>query len=214
MKKPQFIQAKGSPIDFLVKNVFFYYTKNTGHGAVCYQKEALLDSERPWMQRQYETQIMIDKATFKAIKAKHKKAACKEIEAADFKDIYGVEAPYEADEYYMMTIARKAFFPDGKENRAPQFVSVKREDLKEVGIGNGSFGHVKIRIKEQTKGQWAGTTSLYLEVAQIVDLVAYEVADTLDDFDFEDEFETDEFENDDIEMDAPTAPKNENDDWE
>lgn len=176
----------------ILKGAYLYYSKHTGYGAPEYdavQDKSLLDNDKPWMHREYAVDVLVTKAVYKELKKIAKKMGVREVEADKFEEAYGVAAPFEADEYFLIKATKMAYYKKTEEP-SPAISVVGRtrdEDLKETEVGNGSLGNVILRTRDWTFGNTKGT-SLDLSTIQVMNLIPYEAkGNDLDDLDFEDD---------------------------
>lgn len=189
---------------FVIKGAQLLYTQCANYGGIVYGKKPKdLDKEKPWMHKQYETQLVVTKEILKQLKKAHKKMQAKDFDAEDFKKNFKVDPPFEADEYHVIRVARKAFKTDGDAAQPPRVFGKNTSDnMLETLIGNGSVGTVKVRVYPWENDFGKGT-SITLDAIRVTDLVEYSGGGANDDDMFDDDEEDidadmgDDFDDDD-----------------
>lgn len=187
--------AQGQPAQYKISNAYLYYINNTGYGALKYGEEA--DEDFPAKNKQYELNVLITKDIAKVFKKHHKKLSVSECSAEEFEGKYKVEPPFKAEDYYFVKLYREAFIKYGEKAGEPcdkvPFITKTGESLAEVGIGNGSLGHVIVNFGFFDHKKWGTGTTMRLGAVQVIDLIEYVVNDKngLDEFDIEEEEEED-----------------------
>lgn len=189
---------EGQGTKYVISNATVMYVKNLGYGGLKYGEKAVED--KPWMNHQYELDVLITPEIKKELKAAHKKLGVKEFTAKEFEETFKIKPPFKADEYLVTKFYKEAFYKSGEkkgqEAARVTFISKTEQNLEEVGIGNGSVGNIIVNIKPFNNDFGKGT-SLRLGSVQITDLIEYELDGNsdLDEFDFdepEDDFETED----------------------
>ena len=192
----------------VLKGVHLFYTKNQGFGEVKYGEQE--DKEQPHMNRQWATTVLINKEISKKIKTLHKKVGIIEVDGAEaFETKYGVKPPFEADEYYLTNMNKPAFYKDGNEGHKPKFMSKSREDLGEVGIGNGTEANVSFNVTSW-ENKFGKGTSLNLNAVQVTNLVEYTASADGED----DDFDWDEDDMDEMDSTETSTETEEDGGWE
>tara|TARA_R110000803_G_scaffold13482_9_gene37935 strand:- start:19340 stop:20011 length:672 start_codon:yes stop_codon:yes gene_type:complete len=170
-----------------ITNAMVMYVKNVGYGGLKFGEAEVED--KPWMNRQYELDVLITEDIADALKEIHSRQGIKEKTLEQFKETYKVDPPYEAKKYYVTKFYKEAFYKNGshKGEEAPRtsFVSDTGSSLEEVGIGNGSVANLIVNASHY-KNDFGSGTSMRLGSVQITDLIEYSLggSDDLDEFDF------------------------------
>lgn len=188
--------AADKAVKFVLRDATVMYVKNLGYGGLKFGEKAV--DGKPWMNHQYELDVLITPEIKKVLKGAHKKAGIKEFTAKEFEETFKIKPPFKADEYLVTKFYKEAFYKSGSNagEAAPrvQFLSTtKDENLEEIGIGNGSTANLIFTVKQYSNDFGTGT-SVRLGSVQVTDLIEYAVeSDDTDEFDFdepEDAFET------------------------
>lgn len=179
--------TNGQGVKLVITDATVMYVKNTGYGAVKFGESEV--EGKPWVNHQYEMDILISKEIKKVLKAAHTPTSIKEFTAEGFKKTFKIDPPFEADEYIVTKFYKEAYYKNGssKGEVAPR-VSFKEmgtgEVLDEVGIGNGSVASLIVNITPY-KNDFGSGTSARLGSVYVSDLVPYEAGGNNDDDEFD-----------------------------
>ena len=176
----------GQGVKFKITNATVMYVKNVGYGALKFGEKEVED--KPWVNHQYEMDILISPEIKKVLREAHKPTSIKEFTAEEFKKTFKIDPPFEADEYIVTKFYKEAYWKSGssKGDVAPRIDFKKMgtgEDLNEVGIGNGSVASFLVEVKPY-KNDFGTGTSARLGSVYVTDLVPYEVGGSNDDAEF------------------------------
>jgi hypothetical protein len=186
-KEQPVMGVHGQGVKFKITNATVMYVKNIGYGAPKYGEKAV--EGKPWVNHQYEMDILISPEIKKVLRKAHKPTSIKEFTAEEFKKTFKIDPPFEADEYIVTKFYKEAYWKSGssKGDEAPRINFKKMgtlEDLNEVGIGNGSVASFLVEVKHY-KNDFGTGTSARLGSVYISDLVPFEVGGSNDDAEFD-----------------------------
>lgn len=114
--------------------------------------------------KEYSIQVLLeDEAAAKAWNKQFKKQKAKSIDAEEFEQQFKVKPPFEADEYFTITLKREATYQDGnplKEDDKPKvYILGDNGKLKDITatklIGNGSIVTVSYTERTNDYGTFA-----------------------------------------------------------
>ena len=182
----------GQGAKLVISNAMVMYVKNTGFGGLKFGESEVEGS--PWMNHQYELDVLITEDIADEIQEFHGKQGIKKFTAEKFKETFKVDPPFEAKKYFVTKFYKEAFYKNGahKGEEAPRvsFVSNTGSSLEEVGIGNGSTANIIVNMSHY-KNDFGKGTSMRLGSVQITDLIEFELNgnDDSDEFDYDEDSE-------------------------
>ena len=128
---------------------------------------------------EYSVKCVVDKATSKAFKKAFPKNGVKEVDTAEFKETFGVDAPYpDADEQYVLTIKTNAQDKDGvllpsSAYKRPKVYVPAGEGVKDITsetlVANGSKGDVNFWVSDSDYGKFPKLAAICVR-----ELIVYE----------------------------------------
>lgn len=128
---------------------------------------------------EYSVKCVVDKATAKAFKKAYPKNGVKEVETAEFKETFGIDAPYpDQDEQFILTMKTNAQDKDGNllehstYKRAKVYVPSGKgvKDItRDTLVANGSKGDVNFWISNSEFGTFPKLAAILVK-----ELIVYE----------------------------------------
>lgn len=153
------------------------YTKETITGTLLYvciqQPTKKYESEAT----EWKVSVVVDKKTAKEWNKRFSKQKAKEIDNAEFENVYKITPPVDGqDEQYVIKISQNTHTSDGKEMYQPRvYEDIGSNNVVDVTdtklVGNGSKGMVSYSVVENKFGTFAK-----LDALLVTDLIEYQKA--------------------------------------
>lgn len=128
---------------------------------------------------EYSVKCVVDKATSKAFKKAYPKNGVKEVDTSEFKETFGVDAPYpDQDEQFILTMKTNAQDKDGDllshaAFKRPKVYVPSGNGVKDITVetlvANGSKGDVNFWVSESEYGTFPKLTAILVR-----ELIVYE----------------------------------------